>query len=911
MRAVYKKEIRGFFTSMTGYVFIAFLLAFTGIYFTAYQLQGMYPNFSYTLQSILIAFLILVPVLTMRTLAEERRQKTDQLLLTSPVSVSRIVLGKYLALISVYAVPVLVLAFYPLIISQFGTVAFPETYCALLGFFLLGAAYLAVGLFISSLTESQVIAAVLTFFALFLSYVMQGIASFFPETAEGSFYALVIIGIVLAYIVYRMIGKAVLSAIVLVIVEAALTGLYMTNPSVYEGLIQKILNVFAVTEHFSEFAQGMLDVAGIIYYLSVIALFLFLTVQSIEKRRWGTDHGSLKNGSYSMALTAILTAAVIAVNLIVGEVPSAYTQIDMTDQKLTVLSDQTKDIISDLDKDVTIYYIVQENNYDENIRRLLERYDELSSHITVEEKDPVRYPKFAEQYTGSRLSENSLIVTCGDMSRVVNYNDMYEYEMDYNTYSYNTTGFDAEGQITSAIAGVSSDDIPKLYTLTGHGEISLDAGYTSAIEKENIMTEELNLITGTSVPDDADCVLVLSPTEDLSKAEADKLLAYLLTGGCAIIVSDYTGKEMPNLDSVMEYYGIEKTDGVVFEGDSGNYVQVPYYLVPTINNTAVSSDLSGGNAYVLMAAAQGLTTSEDKRSAVTISEVLKTSDSSYSKTNVTNMKTYSKEKEDADGPFAIGMIAEEKVSLTKEVRDEAENLIKNASEGASIVSGNLGSMLKLDDEADRAEETDENTTDTEKTVDTDKTADTEKTDRETVDAAENEAAEAAGAAEAEKTESRATEAAEAETTESRATEAAGAAESKTAETEAAEEVGAVETETSDAENSREVDSEEPDAGDEAEAEEVTTKLAVYTSSTIADSSLNQMVSGGNQKLFINTLSWMCGHEMSISIPSKSMTVSYLNITAANSNFWSIMVIGVIPGIFLIYGFIVWMRRRQK
>ncbi len=833
MRAVYKKEIRGFFTSMIGYVFIAFLLAFTGIYFTAYQLQGMYPKFAYTLQSILIAFLILVPVLTMRTLAEERRQKTDQLLLTSPVSVSRIVFGKYLALISVYAVPVLVLAFYPLIISRFGTVAFPETYCALLGFFLLGAAYLAVGLFISSLTESQVIAAVLTFFALFVSYVMKGIASFFPETAEGSFYALAALAAVLAYIIYRMIGKAVLSGIILAIAEAALTGLYITRPSVYEGLIQKILNVFAVTEHFSEFAQGMLDVAGIIYYLSVVALFLFLTVQSIEKRRWGTDRGSLKNGSYSMALTAILTAAVIAVNLIVGEVPSAYTQIDMTDQKLTVLSEQTKDIISNLDKDVTIYYIVQENNYDENIKRLLERYDDLSSRITVEEKDPVRYPKFAGQYTDSKISENSLIVTCGDISRVVNYNDMYEYEMDYNTYSYNTTGFDAEGQITSAIAGVSSDDIPKLYTLTGHGEISLDAGYKSAIEKENIVTADLNLISGEKVPADADCVLVLSPSEDLTEPETAKLKAYLMTGGCAIIVSDYTGKEMPNLDSLLEYYGIEKTDGVVFEGDSGNYVQVPYYLVPTIKSTAVSSELSGGNAYVLMAAAQGLETSEDKRSGVTVSEVLKTSDSSYSKMNVTNMKTYSKEKEDVDGPFAIGMIAEEKVSLTAEVREAAENLVKNASEGTPAVSGNLGSMLKLEKEESQAE----------------KTADSEETAEEKADTEEP----------------------------------------------------AVE----------EQDMEEPDAGDEAEAEEVTSKLAVYTSSTIADSSLNQMVSGGNQKLFINTLSWMCGHEMSISIPSKSMTVSYLNVTAASSNFWSIVVIGVIPGIFLIYGFIVWMRRRHK
>lgn len=286
MTAVFKKELRGLLTSMIGYVFIAFLLVVSGIYTTAYHLQGAYPMFAYTLDGVLFVFLIGVPILTMRILAEERHQKTDQLLFTAPVSVTQVVLGKYLALAAVFLIPVFVLSFYPLILSQFGTIYYPETYTAILGFFLLGCSFLAIGLYISSVTESQVIAAVLTFLILFLCYVIQGIESFFPETADGSFYMLAVAAAVLAISVYLMIGNGLISIITAVAAEGTLLALYMINSSIFEGLIQNILDVFDLTGHFNNFASGMLNVADLVYYLSVIGVFLFLTVQSIQKRRW-------------------------------------------------------------------------------------------------------------------------------------------------------------------------------------------------------------------------------------------------------------------------------------------------------------------------------------------------------------------------------------------------------------------------------------------------------------------------------------------------------------------------------------------------------------------------------------------------------------------------------------------------
>lgn len=175
MIAILKKEVKGYLTSMVGYVFIAFMLVVSGIYFTAYHLNGAYPKFAYTLSAVLVVFLIAVPILTMRILAEERRQKTDQLLLTSPVSVPEIVIGKYLALVCIFFIVVLALAFYPLVLSQFGSIPYGETYAALFGFWLMGCSFLAIGLYISSITESQVIAAVLTFLVLFVCYLMEGI----------------------------------------------------------------------------------------------------------------------------------------------------------------------------------------------------------------------------------------------------------------------------------------------------------------------------------------------------------------------------------------------------------------------------------------------------------------------------------------------------------------------------------------------------------------------------------------------------------------------------------------------------------------------------------------------------------------------------------------------------------------
>ena len=286
MLAIYKRELKSYLTSMVGYLFMFFVLLIAGIYFSAYQLSAAYPKFEYTLNAMTFVFLIAVPILTMRVLAEERKQKTDQLLLTSPVSVSGIVMGKYLALVTIYAIPIAVLATYPLIMSKFGTVAFGSAYTALLGFFLLGSANIAIGVFFSAITESQVIAAVLTFVFLFAFYMMNGISSFFSQTSMSTAVAFGLLIVAIAIIIYTMIKNVLISAVIGVVGEIALVIVYVIKSSIFQGGIQKVLNVFNLSGHYENFTNGAFDVTGIVYFISVVAICLFLTMQSIQKRRW-------------------------------------------------------------------------------------------------------------------------------------------------------------------------------------------------------------------------------------------------------------------------------------------------------------------------------------------------------------------------------------------------------------------------------------------------------------------------------------------------------------------------------------------------------------------------------------------------------------------------------------------------
>ena len=286
MTAIFLREFKGYFNSMLGWVLTGVMLLFGGLYFTAVNLQGGYTDLSYTLYSFIIVLLIFVPLLCMRSFAEEKRSRTDQLLLTSPVSNPGIVMGKYLSLLAMFAVPLGVYALYPLLMKALGAANFAASYSGLLAYFFLGAALIAVCMYLSILTENQIVAALSGFGVLLVCYLMPAIQTLFTA---GSSRALVVFAIILgaaSLIIGLRSRSLVLGGGVFAVGCTALAVLFSVRSAALTTAFSAVLGALALFEPFLNFVNGLFDVTALVYYAGVAGLFLFLTGQALEKRRW-------------------------------------------------------------------------------------------------------------------------------------------------------------------------------------------------------------------------------------------------------------------------------------------------------------------------------------------------------------------------------------------------------------------------------------------------------------------------------------------------------------------------------------------------------------------------------------------------------------------------------------------------
>ena len=287
MLAIYKRELKSYFQSMIGYAFIAFLMLFMGIYFTAYNLNSGYPYFSYVLSSTMFIFLVAVPVLTMKCFAEERKSKTDQLLLTAPVNVFEIVLGKYLAMVTVFLVPVILSCIYPLVIKAQGVAYLKVDYAAILMYFAIGCVYIAIGMFLSALTESQIIAVVSTFATLLVLYLWSGVLSFLPSEPIYNLIGVVVIILLIGYLIYDITKNWVIGGGIMAVGTLACVITYLVNSSKYSSLLATWLGKLDfATMLDGVISNNLFDVSNLVVCVSVVFLLVFLTVQTIQKRRW-------------------------------------------------------------------------------------------------------------------------------------------------------------------------------------------------------------------------------------------------------------------------------------------------------------------------------------------------------------------------------------------------------------------------------------------------------------------------------------------------------------------------------------------------------------------------------------------------------------------------------------------------
>lgn len=637
MFAIYKRELKSYFRSFIGFLFIAATLFFVSLYYFVYNMLSGYPYVSYAISSVTFLFMITVPILSMRILAEERHSKTDQLILTAPVSVGGIVMGKFLALLTIFLIPTAVVCTYPLIMNGFGSVPMGESYLAVLAFFLYGMTAIAIGLLISSLTESQVIAAVVSFIVLFLGYMMSSICNLISSTGN---------------------------------------------------LLTKILGCFDLATPFNEMLNGTLNLQSVIYFISLTVLALFLAVQAIQKRRYSVSLKTLSFGAYSTGSIALAVAVVVVINIVLGEMPSSWTSVDMTSQKLYSLTDQTKEFVESINEDVTIYVIVAEDSQDTTLGQTLQRYDDLSEHIKVEYVDPNVNPRFYMQYTDS-ISMNSLIVVSEKRNKVIDYSSIYESGFDYTTYTSTTTGYDGEGQITSALDYVLSDSMPKVYMTEGHGEYTLSSSFTNALKKENVDYETVNLMDYDTVPRDAACLIINAPGSDFSSDDTDKVIEYLNAGGNVVFVTGLTEGETPNLDVITDYMGLSIAEGLVVEQDAANYYRNPYYLLPTQSYSTYTAGLYN-QYYIFAPYVQGIVIKNEEAEGITYNSFLSTSDKAFSKAGDINVQNFDKAEGDIDGPFGVGVSAvkelDEETSATLIVygcdqlfTDEANSMVSGAN----------------------------------------------------------------------------------------------------------------------------------------------------------------------------------------------------------------------------------------
>lgn len=393
---------------------------------------------------------------------------------------------------------------------------------------------------------------------------------------------------------------------------------------------------------------------------------------------------ALRGGSYSLIVTAVVLAILTAVNVLASVLPKTLTQHDISSTKLYSVTSNTKVVLNALDKDVTIYWIVQADEENDVIESLLGKYESMSEHIKVVKKNPDVFPTFAQQYTSETVQNNSLVVECGERSRFISYSDIYLYEANMNSYSYDVS-FDGEGAITSAIDYVVNEDQPKVYVLEGHGEAELPAAFSEQIEKENIELTAFSLLTEDEIPEDADGILIYAPSSDISVEEKELLAEYVAAGGKLMVMAGPTEDgTLKNLYSILEDYGVETVDGVVVDTDRGHYAfQAPYVLLPDIAESEITSPLIEEKYYAIMPISQGLIVNDTEA----VTSLLTTSELSFSKSAGYELSSYEKEEGDVDGPFtlAVSVAAENEGRIVWFASSEFLNDMYNAySSGGNL-----------------------------------------------------------------------------------------------------------------------------------------------------------------------------------------------------------------------------------
>lgn len=657
MKAIYLKELKSCFKSLTGWLFLAVFTFFGGLYFSLNNIFYGSPYISNTLVSLLIVLLFLVPLLTMRSFSEEKKLKTDQLLLTAPIRVSSIVLGKFFAMATVMLIATLIFSTGIILLVIYGSIPVGETIMSLVGFFLYGCICIAVGMFLSSVTEHQFIAAILTYGV----FVFMILVPSFCSILFGS-----------------------------------------------DSVIMSIINVIDIITPFDMLFSGIIVVSDVTYIFSAIFIFLMLTYFMVGRNSFQPQAEGKKRLLTGAIGTAVIVAAIIALNIGVKFLPAEYMQFDMTKNGWYSITDETKNLLDTLEEEITIYVIGEENEVDDIINMYLNSYQKYSNKINVEYKSLDLYPTFYLDYSNTYLDPSSMVIVMGDMYRVINYAECYVVEYGYDASYQMTsmvTGIDVEGQITSAIGSMLAGEERLVYFLDGHNEVDISQSLLSRFIKGGYTVRTLSLLHETDVPEDAVTLVINGPEKDLSPDEVAAVKRYVERGGNLIMMASTDINETPNYDALFEEYGVTMTEGSVVEGDyTYVYNQVPFAILPDNQVHDITAPIYG-ERYAFLIQSRGLVVQEDATSGMEVYPLFTTSDSAYAKV-LSSDATLAFEEGNDVGPFALGVCTEVYLDNGDEATvtmigsaaflyEDFDMVVANANSDVFIAAVNYGSDCEV------------------------------------------------------------------------------------------------------------------------------------------------------------------------------------------------------------------------
>ena len=546
MKTIYEKELLQYFHSVIGYVFLAIFLMITGYYFLVSNLLQGNGDISVYFQHIVQMLIFLMPLLTMRSFSEERRQKTEILLYTKSSRIADIVLGKYLAAMTVFLAGLAVTAAFPVVLFRFGSSQGKLTAGCYIGLILLMGTFIAIGLFVSSLTENQIVAAVGTYLIIFLMWYSYGFGS-----------------------------------------------------SIQNQQLLRVLNRLSLMNLYYELVMGVLNPSGILVLISVTVVFLFLTGVSLERL-----------AKPRPVTVVLFIAAVIAFNAFAAALTGRFNLTgDLTKDRLFRLSGTTKDMLQELDEEIVITCFDAKKGSDTNLSELLKRYD-ASDHVQVRYLDLEANPGMVSEYAakGITLSDNGLLIEAGERARGISWSELYGYNSytgGDGKIHYTLTTFKAEAKISSAIHQVCAEDDSTVFVTEGHGENVTDRLVELVRDGGYAVQRGVPGVDG--IPADSAAVVIAGPERDFSPEEITLLEQYMKTGGNLMVLRSPAAGSLANLDRYLSEWGLLSDGTLVME--PSRQMESPVNIIPDFTMHMMNVYFSEHSSYLVLPVCGSLTLS--------------------------------------------------------------------------------------------------------------------------------------------------------------------------------------------------------------------------------------------------------------------------------------------------------------